>query len=187
MVLRTTTTTRPPRLRLPCRCLFFSRWFFLCFLLIAFFASSGSGRVVTSLPGFDGRLPFHLETGYVEVDEANGAELFYYFVQAESEAAASNAPFILWLTGGHRCSVLSGLAYEIGPIRFVLEPYDGTLPRLRYNPNSWTKVGHHPLSLYLFFSPVPVFSTVITYQLLETVILPTRMPSQQSGLLSKRP
>ncbi|XP_022679889.1 serine carboxypeptidase-like 7 isoform X1 [Setaria italica] len=128
----------PPRL--PCsRC-----FLLLCFLLIIAFAASGSGagRVVTSLPGFDGRLPFHLETGYVEVGEANdnGANLFYYFVQAESEPAA--APFVLWLTGGRRCSVLSGLAYEIGPVRFVLEPYDGTLPRLHYNTNSWTKVSH---------------------------------------------
>jgi len=73
----------------------------------------------------------------VEVDKQNGAELFYYFVPSESGAAA---PFLLWLTGGDRCSVFSGLAFEIGPIRFVVEPYDGTLPRLRYNQNSWTKV-----------------------------------------------
>ncbi|XP_062189202.1 serine carboxypeptidase-like 19 isoform X2 [Phragmites australis] len=106
------------------------------------FASSGtsSTRVVTSLPGFHGCLPFHLQTGYVVVDEDNDAELFYYFV--ESESGAADAPFLLWLTGGDRCSVFSGLAYEIGPIRFVLEPYNGTLPRLQYNPNSWTKVSH---------------------------------------------
>lgn len=122
-----------------CRCLFL-----LCFLVLAF-ASSGSGSssnsgwVVTSLPGFDGLLPFHLETGYVEVDKDNGAELFYYFVESESGA---DAPFLFWLTGGDRCSVFSGLAFEIGPIRFVLEPYNGTLPRLRYNPNSWSKVSH---------------------------------------------
>nr|CAB3456450.1 unnamed protein product [Digitaria exilis] len=79
---------------------------------------------------------------YVEVDEADGVELFYYFVQAESESEAAAAPFVLWLTGGHRCSVFSGLAYEIGPIRFVVEPYNGTLPRLQYIPNSWTKVSH---------------------------------------------
>jgi carboxypeptidase C (cathepsin A) len=47
----------------------------------------------------------------VEVDAQNGAELFYYFVQSESGASA---PFLLWLTGGDRCSVFSGLAFEIG-------------------------------------------------------------------------
>lgn len=122
-----------------------SRCLFCFLLLLAFACSSSSGRVVvTSLPGFDGDLPFHLETGYVEVEEDAGVELFYYFVQAESGAAAAadDTPFLFWLTGGDRCSVFSGLAYEIGPIRFVLEPYNGTLPRLRYNHNSWSKVSH---------------------------------------------
>ncbi|KAI5011528.1 hypothetical protein ZWY2020_013665 [Hordeum vulgare] len=103
-------------------------------------ASSSSSKVVNSLPGFHGRLPFHLETGYVEVDEENGTELFYYFV--ESEAGAEDAPFLLWLTGGDRCSVLSGLALEIGPFQFVPEPYNGTVPRLQLNPYSWTKVAN---------------------------------------------
>src|SRR4051812_32303176 len=51
-------------------------------------------------------------TRYVEVDEGNGTELFYYFV--ESEAGSEDSPFLLWLTGGDHCSVLSGLALEIG-------------------------------------------------------------------------
>jgi len=129
----TTAAAAGRLLRLSSRCIL------VVVFLLAACASSGSGRVVTSLPGFDGPLPFHLETGYVEVDKQNGAELFYYFVPSESGAAA---PFLLWLTGGDRCSVFSGLAFEIGPIRFVVEPYDGTLPRLRYNQNSWTKVSH---------------------------------------------
>ncbi|KAJ1288436.1 hypothetical protein BS78_02G088700 [Paspalum vaginatum] len=114
--------------------------FLLCFLQVAL--ASGPGKVVTSLPGFDGPLPFHLETGYVEVDELNGAELFYYFVESESGGGSKDTPFLFWLTGGDRCSVFSGLAFEIGPIRFVLEPYNGTLPRLQYNTNSWSKVSH---------------------------------------------
>ena len=72
------------------------------------------------------------------VEEETGAELFYYFV--ESERSPGTDPVLVWLTGGPRCSAFSGLAYEIGPVKFVLEPYDGTLPRLRYNQNSWTKV-----------------------------------------------
>ena len=46
------------------------------------------------------------------MEVCEGTELFYYFVEAE--ARAEEAPFLLWLTGGDRCSVLSGLAYEIG-------------------------------------------------------------------------
>ncbi|XP_044967568.1 serine carboxypeptidase-like 18 [Hordeum vulgare subsp. vulgare] len=103
-------------------------------------ASSSSSKVVTRLPGFQGRLPFHLETGYVEVDEDNGTELFYYFI--ESEAGTEDAPFLLWLTGGDHCTVFSGLAFEIGPVKFVVEPYSGTTPRLEINPHSWTKVAN---------------------------------------------
>jgi serine carboxypeptidase-like clade 1 len=72
--------------------------------------------VVTHLPGFDGALPFYMETGYVGVEEATGTELFYYFV--ESERSPSTDPVLLWLTGGPRCSALSGLAYEIGSFRY---------------------------------------------------------------------
>ncbi|CAM0903455.1 unnamed protein product [Alopecurus aequalis] len=107
---------------------------------LALAAAPSSSKVVTSLPGFPGRLPFHLETGYVEVDEENGTELFYYFVK--SEAGGENDPFLLWLNGGDHCSVLSGLALEIGPVQFVVEPYNGTVPSLEINPYSWTKVAN---------------------------------------------
>uniref|UniRef100_R7W337 Serine carboxypeptidase-like protein 18 n=1 Tax=Aegilops tauschii TaxID=37682 RepID=R7W337_AEGTA len=139
--------------RLLLLCFFF--WTAVSTRQFAVAGAAFSSKVVTSLPGLPGRLPFHLETGYpclafffslffraprryVEVDEDNGTELFYFFV--ESEAGAEDAPFLLWLTGGDRCSVLSGLALEIGPFQFVPEPYNGTVPRLRINPYSWTKV-----------------------------------------------
>ncbi|KAM0826723.1 hypothetical protein ACQ4PT_068691 [Festuca glaucescens] len=114
-----------------CRC-------FLSLLIFAVAPRTSDSKLVTSLPGFHGRLPFDLHTGYVEVDE--GTELFYYFV--ESDTRAEEAPFLLWLTGGDRCSVFSGLANEIGPVRFVEEPYNGSLPRLQINPSSWTQVAH---------------------------------------------
>ncbi|KAL6623123.1 hypothetical protein ACP70R_033002 [Stipagrostis hirtigluma subsp. patula] len=85
---------------------------------------------------------------YVNVDEENGAELFYYFI--ESEGDPRRDPVLLWLTGGDRCSVISGLAFEIGPVKFIIEPYNGSLPRLEYNPYSWTTVA----SIIFVDSPV---------------------------------
>uniref|UniRef100_A0A0D3HL72 Serine carboxypeptidase n=1 Tax=Oryza barthii TaxID=65489 RepID=A0A0D3HL72_9ORYZ len=95
---------------------------------------------VASLPGFDGALPSRLETGYVTVDEVNGGELFYYLIESEGDLGSD--PVLLWLTGGDRCSVLSALFFEIGPVKLVIEPYNGGLPRLRYHPYSWTKVAN---------------------------------------------
>ncbi|KAF8689255.1 hypothetical protein HU200_042046 [Digitaria exilis] len=99
--------------------------------------SNGSG-VITHLPGFQGPLPFHLQTGYVEVDNSNGVRLFYYFIR--SERSPADDPLMLWLTGGPGCSVLTGLAYEIGPISFDANSYVDGLPKLVYNQDSWTKV-----------------------------------------------
>ncbi|KAL0926147.1 hypothetical protein M5K25_004541 [Dendrobium thyrsiflorum] len=92
---------------------------------------------ITHLPGFEGALPFHLETGYVRVDVVKGVELFYYFIESERNPAED--PLLLWLTGGPGCSAFSGLALEVGPLRFKVEKYEGKLPNLIYNPYSWTK------------------------------------------------
>ncbi|KAF0933857.1 hypothetical protein E2562_019306, partial [Oryza meyeriana var. granulata] len=107
-----------------------------------------AASVVTRLPGFDGPLPFYLETGYVGVEEETGTELFYYFV--ESERSPRTDAVLLWLSGGPRCSVLSGIAYELGPVMFAVERYNGTLPQLDYNPYSWTQMA----SILFVDSPV---------------------------------
>uniref|UniRef100_A0A0E0B709 Uncharacterized protein n=1 Tax=Oryza glumipatula TaxID=40148 RepID=A0A0E0B709_9ORYZ len=73
--------------------------------------TSRARNVITHVKGFQGRLPFHLETGYVEVDNTNTVELFYYFIQ--SERSPADDPLILWITGGPGCSALSGLLFEI--------------------------------------------------------------------------
>ncbi|XP_052147202.1 serine carboxypeptidase-like 13 isoform X2 [Oryza glaberrima] len=110
----------------------------ILFLLLLLPPCSVSSSVITHLPGFHGRLPFYLETGYVTVDEETGTELFYYFV--ESERSPSTDPVILWLTGGPLCSGFTALVFEVGPINFVLAPYNGSLPQLVNNKYSWTKI-----------------------------------------------
>ncbi|CAI0464490.1 unnamed protein product [Linum tenue] len=111
------------------------------FQLQAFFSSASASKAASGikyLPGFDGPLPFYLETGYIGVGEAEEVQLFYYFVK--SERNPEQDPLILWLTGGPGCSSLSGLAFEIGPVRFKVVEYNGSLPTLVLNPDSWTKV-----------------------------------------------
>ncbi|KAJ4819558.1 Serine carboxypeptidase 1 [Rhynchospora pubera] len=95
---------------------------------------------ITTLPGFDGLLPFYLETGYLTVDEEKGVEFFYYFI--ESERNPVEDPLILWLTGGPGCSAFSGLVFEIGPLSFDLQGYRDGLPSLFYKAESWTQVSN---------------------------------------------
>ncbi|KAF2309498.1 hypothetical protein GH714_003297 [Hevea brasiliensis] len=93
--------------------------------------------VVTTLPGFDGDLPFYLETGYIGVGESNESQLFYYFVESQRSPALD--PLMLWLTGGPGCSVLSAFFYESGPVAFDYSNYNGSLPSLHLNPFAWTQ------------------------------------------------
>ncbi|XP_058191578.1 serine carboxypeptidase-like 2 isoform X2 [Rhododendron vialii] len=105
----------------------------LCTCTFAAFSQS----IVTTLPGYAGDLPFKLETGYVSVGEWNDVHLFYYFI--ESEGNPREDPLILWLTGGPGCSSFGGLIFEIGPLHFEKDYFDGTFPNLAVNPFSWTK------------------------------------------------
>ncbi|GMP93258.1 hypothetical protein CsSME_00043167 [Camellia sinensis var. sinensis] len=115
----------------------------LCLLLIFLLVIACSNlvlchSVVESLPGFEGPLPFELETRYVGVDEAEDVQLFYYFVKSESNPKED--PLVLWLTGGPGCSGFSAFIYELGPLNFEVKQNDGSLPTLVLNPNSWSKV-----------------------------------------------
>ncbi|KAK3157290.1 hypothetical protein QOZ80_2AG0118790 [Eleusine coracana subsp. coracana] len=103
-------------------------------------AAEARRNVIKHIKGFEGPLPFHLETGYVEVDEEHGARLFYYFI--ESERNPANDPLILWITGGPGCSALSGLLFEIGPLKFDVAGYTEGFPRLVYFEDSWTKASN---------------------------------------------
>ncbi|KAJ1389992.1 Peptidase S10, serine carboxypeptidase [Sesbania bispinosa] len=82
---------------------------------------------VEILPGFQGPLPFQLETGYVGLGENNDdddMQVFYYFIKSENNPEKD--PLMLWLTGG--------------PLAFEIKEYDGNLPNLILRPQSWTKV-----------------------------------------------
>ncbi|MED6115717.1 hypothetical protein PIB30_093377 [Stylosanthes scabra] len=76
-------------------------------------------------------------TSYIGVGENDDVQTFYYFIESENNPRGD--PLVLWLTGGPGCSSLSGLIYEIGPIAFQIDGYNGGLPTLVYRPYSWTK------------------------------------------------
>ncbi|XP_027906282.1 serine carboxypeptidase-like 12 [Vigna unguiculata] len=110
-------------------------------IVLAVFArvSSQLGSKVEELPGFEGPLPFELETGYVGLGERDDdMQVFYYFIKSENDPTKD--PLMLWLTGGPGCSSFSGLAFQIGPLGFKTEKYDGSVPNLILRPHSWTKV-----------------------------------------------
>ncbi|KAG5147499.1 hypothetical protein JHK82_014380 [Glycine max] len=112
----------------------------LAFVLLISSKLAECHNIVRFLPGFQGPLPFLLETGYVEVGETEAeehAELFYYFIESENDPKGN--PLLLWLTGGPGCSAFSGLVFEIGPLTFKNEEYNGSLPNLTLKPQSWTK------------------------------------------------
>ncbi|KAL2320073.1 hypothetical protein Fmac_029042 [Flemingia macrophylla] len=116
---------------------------FLLFALAIFVQISSqagtSGSKVEVLPGFEGPLPFELETGYVGLGETDDdMQVFYYFIKSENNPQKD--PLMLWLTGGPGCSSFSGLAFQIGPLGFKIEEYDGSIPKLILRPQSWTKV-----------------------------------------------
>ncbi|TKW04621.1 hypothetical protein SEVIR_7G121900v4 [Setaria viridis] len=121
------------------RSLLLSLWLLLAASL-RLWPAGGSGHVVTHMRGFDGPLPFYLETGYVEVDERHGVQLFYYFVRSEKDS--DEDPLVLWLSGGPGCSGISGLAYEIGPLKFDAKGYRGGFPTLLYRPETSTKTSN---------------------------------------------
>ncbi|KAG7977207.1 hypothetical protein I3843_05G019600 [Carya illinoinensis] len=119
-----------------------------------------SQSIIDTLPGFPGKLPFKLETGYIGVGELDEVQLFYYFI--ESERNPKDDPLVLWLTGGPGCSALSALLFEIGPFTFDYANSSGrNKPTLELNPYSWTKIAN------IIFLDAPVgtgFSYATTWE-----------------------
>lgn len=114
---------------------------FMFFITVLNFSHHTLSRTaIKFVPGYKGELPFEFETGYVGVDKSEDVQLFYYFVKSESNPKKD--PLVLWLTGGPGCSSFSGLAFEIGPLKFDTEKNMEEFPTLQLNPYSWTKVAN---------------------------------------------
>jgi carboxypeptidase C (cathepsin A) len=81
------------------------------------------------------------ESGYINVDEAKGKNLFYWLVTSDlvSEVTLDqrkDIPLMLWLTGGPGCSSMYALLRENGPC--LILHGEKTIP----NPYSWSRVAH---------------------------------------------
>ncbi|CAN8287928.1 unnamed protein product [Cochlearia groenlandica] len=112
---------------------------FLLLLQLVFVGQHiNSSNIVKFLPGFEGPLPFELETGYIGVGEEEEVQLFYYFIK--SERNPKEDPLILWLSGGPGCSSIAGLFFENGPITIKFDVYNGSIPSLVSTTYAWTKI-----------------------------------------------
>ncbi|CAI8612472.1 unnamed protein product [Vicia faba] len=83
------------------------------FLTFVVTHSAPKESVITNLPGFNGSLPSKHYGGYVTIDESHGKNLYYYFVESESNSSSKD-PIVLWLNGGPGCSSFDGFGYLIG-------------------------------------------------------------------------
>ncbi|KAL9841669.1 putative sinapoylglucose--sinapoylglucose O-sinapoyltransferase [Arabidopsis thaliana] len=121
-----------------------------------------SGSIVKFLPGFEGPLPFELETGYIGIGEEEDVQLFYYFIK--SERNPKEDPLLLWLSGGPGCSSITGLLFENGPLALKSEVYNGTVPSLVSTTYSWTKTVNiifldQPIGAGFSYSRIPLIDT----------------------------
>ncbi|AEC07373.1 serine carboxypeptidase-like 12 [Arabidopsis thaliana] len=121
-----------------------------------------SGSIVKFLPGFEGPLPFELETGYIGIGEEEDVQLFYYFIK--SERNPKEDPLLLWLSGGPGCSSITGLLFENGPLALKSKVYNGSVPSLVSTTYSWTKTANiifldQPIGAGFSYSRIPLIDT----------------------------
>ncbi|RID70478.1 hypothetical protein BRARA_C02493 [Brassica rapa] len=134
----------------------------LLLLILVFSHHADSGSIVKFLPGFEGPLPFELETGYIGIGEEENLQLFYYFIKSEKNPKED--PLLLWLNGGPGCSSLEGLLFENGPVAVKVEVYNGSLVSLVSTPYSWTQMANiiyldQPIGAGFSYSRTPLGKT----------------------------
>ncbi|XP_044979444.1 serine carboxypeptidase 1-like isoform X2 [Hordeum vulgare subsp. vulgare] len=116
--------------------------------------------LIVALPGQPPLAQLRQYSGYIDVDQAAGKSLFYYFVEAPVDPA--HKPLVLWLNGGPGCSSFGlGAFEEVGPFRVDT---DGRT--LCPNPYSWTAAAN----LLFLESPVGVgFSYALNEEVYKTM------------------
>ncbi|KAF2590390.1 hypothetical protein F2Q70_00041402, partial [Brassica cretica] len=134
--------------------------YLLLLLVLSHYVDSGS--IVKFLPGFEGPLPFELETGYIGIGEEEEVQLFYYFIKSEKNPKED--PLLIWLNGGPGCSSLEGLFFENGPVGLKFEVYNGSLVSLVSSTYSWTQVANiiyldQPVGAGFSYSRTPLDKT----------------------------
>ncbi|XP_011069855.1 serine carboxypeptidase-like 18 isoform X1 [Sesamum indicum] len=97
-------------------------------------------HLVESLPGLPDKLPNKFETGYIGVGENEEAQLFYFFL--ESESNPEKDPFVFWLTGGPGCAGLSTILLEMGTFMLDYANCKGDSVALKLNEYAWTKAAN---------------------------------------------
>jgi len=95
--------------------------------------------LVTSLPGYPGKLPQKHYSGFLPADDAETVFLHYWFIESSSNPKTD--PVLVWLNGGPGCSSLDGLLSELGPLHFNGSVTNG-VPVVVDNPYAWTTVAN---------------------------------------------
>ncbi|XP_057549348.1 serine carboxypeptidase-like 45 isoform X2 [Amaranthus tricolor] len=115
------------------RLLHFTSCFLVLTTLFSYFPKLCSSYEADKISSFPGQPPVSFQQfgGYITVDETQKRNLFYYFVEAETNP--SSKPLVLWLNGGPGCSSIGAGAFaEHGPFK----PSGSVLIK---NDYSWNK------------------------------------------------
>lgn len=131
---------------------FMALYFFALLLWLCYDGGLGEStkHLLTSLPGWDGDLPFNMYSGYL--DASDTSRHFYIYVESE-EIDPSVAPISLWLNGGPGCSSLDGFWTEHGPFA-IKRNLDLELRPYRWNRLSNMLYMEAPVGVGLSYSTI---------------------------------